>query len=118
MTDQRRLELCGISIGGLNPSARERIEVIGFDAWLDEVAGVGTVSPIGDMIKPIAASKPNRTRRQCDRCGEPFLAKRADATYCSEKCRKRASRDAVRSAKRLNVGGLSQITENRHGQVS
>jgi hypothetical protein len=56
MTDQRRLELCGISIGGLNPSARERIEVIGFDAWLDEAAGVGTVSPIGDMIKPIAAS--------------------------------------------------------------
>jgi ribosomal protein S27AE len=36
--------------------------------------------------------KRHRTRRECVRCGKPFLAKRSDAKFCSGKCRKRASR--------------------------
>jgi hypothetical protein len=35
--------------------------------------------------------KPKRTRRPCSLCGRPFLAKRADAQFCSDKCRNKAS---------------------------
>jgi len=30
----------------------------------------------------------------CDYCGNPFEARRADATYCSDRCRKASAREA------------------------
>jgi hypothetical protein len=34
---------------------------------------------------------PKRTLRPCSLCGSPFLAKRADAQFCSDRCRNKAS---------------------------
>ena len=34
-----------------------------------------------------------KTDRPCETCGEPFLPKRADARYCSSRCRQKAYRD-------------------------
>lgn len=90
MTEQHRLGLLGVDIGGLDPVARERIEVIGFDAWLDEVAGTGTAMlPMGNK---------SRTKRECKvRCtcvidGKEFFAQRSDAVYCSARCRDKGRR--------------------------
>jgi hypothetical protein len=35
---------------------------------------------------------PDREETECGQCGEPFLAKRWDAKYCSDACRQRAYR--------------------------
>ena len=78
-----------IDFDGLNPEDRKRIAKIGFDRWLDEVAHrqqAQTKNPIAP--KPA----PTRRRKTCP-CGRKFLAKRADATYCSARCRQRASRN-------------------------
>ncbi len=44
-------------------------------------------SPAGQLIE-----------RDCLRCGEPFLARRCDARYCSSSCRSKASRERRRRA--------------------
>jgi ribosomal protein S27AE len=90
MTEQERLQCNGISISGLNPADRQRIENIGFDRWLDEI----DKPPAAVVPKTNSkVSQPKRrTRRSCVRCGDSFLAKREDAKYCSVKCRIRASR--------------------------
>jgi hypothetical protein len=38
MTETERLQCHANDIGGLNPCDRNRIEELGFNAWLDEVA--------------------------------------------------------------------------------
>jgi hypothetical protein len=38
MTERERLQCNGISIDGLNPPDRQRIEEVGFDRWLNETA--------------------------------------------------------------------------------
>jgi ribosomal protein S27AE len=69
-------------------------EEIGFDRWLNEIAD----KPLNAAIPKTnsEASRPSkskrRTRRNCLRCGDSFLAKRRDAKYCSVKCRIRVSR--------------------------
>jgi hypothetical protein len=57
MTITQQLKLNGIDIAGLNADDRARIEVIGLDAWLDEV---GTTP---------CRQAPRRTRRSCSICG-------------------------------------------------
>jgi hypothetical protein len=94
MTEQERLQCNGISISGLHPGDIQRIEEIGFDRWLDEVADKppAAVVPETHSEVPQPGRSERRTRRSCIRCGDSFLAKREDAKYCSVKCRIRASR--------------------------
>jgi hypothetical protein len=88
MTEQHRLGLLGVDIGGLEPTARERIEVIGFDAWLDEVAG---------PVRPGArARRECKTPCVCSICSKEFFAERSDAVYCSSRCRNRGARRGLR----------------------
>jgi len=60
-------------------------------------ADLAVVLEVAEVIS--ASKKPKRrTRRDCAQCGLPFLAKRADARYCSDRCRTRASRCSEESA--------------------
>jgi|SRR5579872_784263 len=90
-TEQDRLAGMNISIDGLGAEQIARIEAIGFEAWLDQVTGV---KPPAQKLpaSPVPIQKSRRTRHTCVRCGASFLAKRADAEYCSGRCRARASR--------------------------
>ena len=116
MTEQERLRCNAIDIGGLNSSDRERIEELGFEAWLDELADKPPSAAVpktnSAALQPTRSKR--RTRRNCIRCGDSFLAKRFDAKYCSVKCRIRASRypigqtetdnNLVASGTRMNAG--------------
>ena len=108
MTETERLLCHAIDINGLNPCDRKRIEQIGFDRWLDEVADA---PPTCQKHAAEPTKSKRKTRRNCVRCGTSFLAKRADAKYCSVKCRIRACRypsetDNVlaTSGTRMNIG--------------
>ncbi|HKT87951.1 MAG TPA: hypothetical protein VJQ59_05920 [Candidatus Sulfotelmatobacter sp.] len=63
--------------------------------WIRTDSLVGNFQPgwkiIGDVDAAPARRKSPRTRRTCQ-CGRTFLAKRADARWCSQACRSRASR--------------------------
>ena len=72
----------GIDINGLSAEHQQRIREIGLDAWMEEQS----------RPAPQPINKPRRTWRNCAQCGKPFLAKRADARFCSPKCRVRAVR--------------------------
>jgi hypothetical protein len=116
MTEQERLQCNGISISGLNLPDIQRIEEVGFNCWLDEIADKALSAVIPKTNSTV--SQPNRSKRRtwrnCIRCGDSFLAKRVDAKYCSVKCRIRASRypdgqtetDNILlvSATRMNIG--------------
>lgn len=87
MTEEHRLGLHGINISGLDPTARERIEEIGFDAWLNEVAGsVRTGTPAGKSERQC------KVRCTCSICAKNFFAQRSDAVYCSARCRDKGRR--------------------------
>jgi hypothetical protein len=108
MTEQERLLCHAIDINGLNPCDRKRIEEVGFDRWLDEVADA---PPTCQKQAAELRKAKRKTRRNCVRCGTSFLAKRADAKFCSVKCRIRACRypsetDNVlaTSGTRMNIG--------------
>jgi hypothetical protein len=81
MTEAERLKHNVIDINGLNRSDRDRIEQIGFNAWLDEVSTQKT-----------AQVARHRHRQKCAVCDSVFLATRADAAYCSHKCQLRGNR--------------------------
>ena len=103
MTETERLQCHGIDINGLNLCDRNRIERVGFDAWLDEVSNPNVSST------PIAR---HRHRKQCAVCEVVFLATRADAQYCSHKCQLRGNRRG------LTFRGLSEnISENNALQL-
>jgi hypothetical protein len=108
MTETERLMSHAIDINGLNPCDRKRIEQVGFDRWLDEVADAAPTCQ-KHAAEPRKAKR--KTRRNCVRCGASFLAKRADARYCSVKCRIRACRHPTEtdnllatSETRMNTG--------------
>jgi ribosomal protein S27AE len=93
MTETERLKCHGIDTNGLNPCDRDRIKKVGFDRWLDEVCNAQSPASLkhaADVSEPRKSKR--KTRRDCVRCGSSFLAKRADARYCSVKCRIRACR--------------------------
>lgn len=46
----------------------------------------------------------------CVVCGRRFRASRTDAKYCSDVCRKKASRDRVGQVKKVNLPDASQMT--------
>jgi ribosomal protein S27AE len=93
MTETERLRCNATDIGGLNLCDRERIEEVGFNSWLDEVCKTTTPASLKHAAEVSEPRKSKRkTRRDCVRCGSSFLAKRADARYCSVKCRIRACR--------------------------
>ena len=53
---------------------------------------------VNSAVKKVTSRKSPDWRRWlkvCDECAQPFEAKRADARYCSDTCRKRAARGAV-----------------------
>jgi len=90
-TERDRLAGMNISIDGLDGDQVLQIEAIGFEAWLDRVIGVKhSAQKLAASPTPIQKSR--RTRHTCIRCGASFLAKRADAEFCSGRCRVRASR--------------------------
>jgi ribosomal protein S27AE len=93
MTETERLRCNATDIGGLNLCDRNRIEEVGFDRWLDEVCNAPppiSLKHAAEVSEPRKSKR--KTRRNCVRCGGSFLAKRADARYCSVKCRIRACR--------------------------
>jgi hypothetical protein len=61
--------------------------------YLIKPAPIRRVRPTSVRVAPLAATleskpvKPTRTWHNCARCGKKFLAKRADARFCSVKCR-------------------------------
>ena len=79
--EEHRLACHSVSIAGLAPAERARIEEIGFTAWLD-----GSSAPCP------AETRQHRTWRICAVCDGKFLAQRADAVYCSDRCKMRGSR--------------------------
>jgi hypothetical protein len=99
MTEQERLQCNGISISGLNPIDIQRIEEIGFNCWLDEVANQNAATS--------QVARQHRHRKTCAACDAVFLATRADAEYCSHKCQLRGNRRG------LAFRGLTEnISEN------
>jgi hypothetical protein len=115
MTEQERLQWHAIDINGLNPCDRDRIEEIGFDRWLDEVADEPPtcVNHAGAVSRPRKSRR--KTRRNCVRCGNSFLAKRADAKYCSLKCRVRACRYPTETDNYLATPGTHMNTGANEG---
>jgi hypothetical protein len=98
MTEQERLICNGIDINGLNKLDRNRIEEIGFNAWLDEVSTQKTATHV---------ARQHRHRKKCAVCDAVFLATRADAEYCGHKCQLRGNRRG------LAFRGLTEnISEN------
>jgi hypothetical protein len=85
-----RLAGMNVSVTGLDSEQIARIEKIGFEAWFDQVTGVS--HPAQKLAAAPAPTQSRRTRHICIRCGASFLAKRADAEFCSGRCRARASR--------------------------
>jgi endogenous inhibitor of DNA gyrase (YacG/DUF329 family) len=81
----------GVDIGGLSSEHQARIREIGLEAWMDEVSRPAAKSTETATPHPPGRA-PRRTERNCAQCDKPFLAKRADARYCSPKCRVRAVR--------------------------
>ena len=76
-----------ISINGMSPEHRQKVQEIGLAAWMEEYAS--------KTQPPSPATKSERlTRTMCDCavCAKRFPAQRPDAKYCSSKCRKRGSR--------------------------
>jgi hypothetical protein len=98
MTEQERLRCNGIDIDGLKPYDRHRIEEVGFNRWLDEVAEQKTAG--GQVAR-------HRHRKQCVVCDAVFLATRADAKYCSHRCQLRGNRGGMTFR-----GPSENITEN------
>jgi predicted nucleic acid-binding Zn ribbon protein len=83
MTEQERRQCYGIDINGLSLCDRDRIEEVGFNAWLEEIS------------KPNAAgAQVSRLhhRKICAACESVFLAIRDDAKYCSHSCQLRSNR--------------------------
>jgi hypothetical protein len=112
MTETERLLCHATDINGLNPCDRERIEQIGFDQWLDEVADALPTSQ-KHAAEPRKAKR--KTGRNCARCGTSFLAKRADAKYCSLKCRIRACRYPTETDNLLAISGTRMNTGTNEG---
>ena len=83
MTEQERLKCNAIDIQGLNRSDRDRIEDVGFNAWLDEVANHNASAQI---------ARQHRHRKKCAVCEVVFLSTGDDAKYCSHKCQLRGNR--------------------------
>jgi len=50
----------------------------------------------------------------CVICDRLFLAKRSDARYCSPKCRKRASRDGIKAAKKPHQSHYQQAQKSMY----
>ena len=65
MTETERLQCHGIDISGLNLCDRNRIERVGFDAWLDEVSNPKAAR--GQIAQ-------HRHRKKCAVCEAVFLA--------------------------------------------
>lgn len=89
----------GIDINGLNQNDQDRIREIGLSAWMDETVATKTKTPHAakpEQSAPVASRQSPRTRRTCQ-CGRTFLAKRADAQWCSQACRSRASRSRTKN---------------------
>jgi len=86
----------GIDINGLNQNDQDRIREIGLWMWMDEI--VAKPRPVKRaQSAPVDANRESlRTRRTCQ-CGRTFLAKRADAQWCSQACRSRASRSRTKN---------------------
>jgi hypothetical protein len=83
MTEAERLKCNAIDIQGLNRSDRDRIEEVGFNFWLDEVANPNEGTHL---------TRQHRHRKKCAVCEVVFLATRDDAKYCSHKCQLRGNR--------------------------
>jgi hypothetical protein len=83
MTEAERLKCNAIDINGLNLCDRNRIEEVGFNAWLDEVSTQKTAAHV---------ARQHRHRKKCAVCDAVFLATRADAEYCGHKCQLRGNR--------------------------
>ena len=102
MTEQERLKCNVIDIQGLNRSDRDRIEQIGFNAWLDEVANPNAGNHVAR----------HRHRKKCVACEVVFLSTRDDANYRSHKCQLRGNRRG------LAFRGLTEnISENSGPQA-
>jgi hypothetical protein len=86
MTEQERLQRNAIDINGLNSSDRDRIEEVGFNRWLGEVA---------EQKAAGTQAARHRHRKRCAVCKAVFLATRADAKYCSHKCQLRGNRGGM-----------------------
>jgi hypothetical protein len=86
MTEAERLQCNAIDINGLNPCDRDRIEQVGFDCWLDEIANPN----VGTQI-----TRRHRHRKKCAVCEVVFLSTRGDAKYCSHKCQVRGNRSGL-----------------------
>jgi hypothetical protein len=100
MTETERLQCNGIDINGLNKPDRERIEQVGLNRWLDEIAAK-------DNAAGTQVSRQHQHRKTCAACETVFLATRADAEYCSHKCQLRGNRRG------LAFRGLTEnISEN------
>ena len=82
MTEAERLKCNAIDIQGLNRSDRDRIEEVGFNRWLDEVANPNEGNHVAR----------HRHRKKCAVCEVVFLSTRDDAKYCSHKCQLRGNR--------------------------
>jgi hypothetical protein len=77
----------GIDITGLDAEDQARILAVGLSPWMDEVASRPKLKS--------TAPEPSQSKlrmRNCTECGKPFPAKRADARYCSPRCRVRVLR--------------------------
>jgi hypothetical protein len=88
MTVEHYLSLHAINIAGLNPCDRSRIEQIGLTAWMDEVCKPS------QPLHP--AHKSLQIERTCAVCDKTFQASRADAAYCSDRCKMRGSRRGLK----------------------
>jgi hypothetical protein len=86
-----------ISISGMSPEHRKRVQEIGLDAWMEEYAAKETrLQPA--TLRENGTQAMARERRltrimgNCIVCRKRFPAKRSDAKYCSHKCQLRGHR--------------------------
>ena len=102
--------------GGDMTAADQAAEEDGIDQWglffprkrADKVTVVG---PEGGREEPIAVTEPGK----CSVCGTSIEDKRADATTCSDKCRKQRAR-ARNAGKHISSKGLWPPTRKARGR--
>jgi hypothetical protein len=65
-------------------------------------------------MPPRPAVEPSRAEQSaCADCGKPLVGKRADAHFCSTRCRTRAAKAAERQRKRQDNGPHDNIMRSR-----
>jgi hypothetical protein len=76
----------------------DRVREFAQEAWQEVKdapvtgGGHGCVQPAYDRLK-LMIRETGGARRECDGCGQLFTLQRIDALFCSDSCRKQASRD-------------------------